>query len=160
MKQVFFKNRFSLVLIALFFQSCHNSVPDQVQYTFLNTFGKAQEVSWTQQSPGLWVARFYEMKFHYKTAYFNSFGALLMVEIPLEDEQVVPELTVLINQEFPKSTCLEIYKRTLPQGECSYLVELEQYGVVFGVVYKEGVIVQVIPSDDERFTSRIEVEND
>lgn len=146
------------ILAAIVLTACNASVSDEILEGFANDYPEALDVDWTKDGE-LWKVTFYQRKFHYKSSRYTSTGTFVDIEFEIGIEQVPPELATNIDNMYPSSDLVAIFKRIGPDTKL-HIFELIRNGELVGVAIDDDGGLQTIASDDERFTYRVLVEND
>ncbi|HCO83011.1 MAG TPA: hypothetical protein DIT95_05710 [Arenibacter sp.] len=148
---------FIMLLVAL--QSCLKKVPKAVEDAFLDRFFGAKDLVWAKTPNNDWSATFYIEKYHYITANFSPTGTFEAMEIEIHDDDIPENIVNKIYSMYPDATIFNVFEKN-SEKSTSFIFEIENKGQLFGIYFNKDGTYQIIPPDDYRFISRINIEND
>ena len=146
------------ILATIVYPSCSSSVSDELLKTFEIDYPEARGVEWTKNRK-FWKVTFYEKEFYYKSLCYRSTGEFISIEYEICLEDVPRTLLTKVAKVYPIDAVTAVFKRIEPDS-FQYIFEIIYQGKMFGLIAYENGDLNTIAGDDERFTSRLIIEND
>ncbi|WP_431160795.1 hypothetical protein [Flagellimonas beolgyonensis] len=137
--------------------SCSQELPESIQNIFSSKFLNSRDVVWHRAPRGHWLVSFYMERFGDMTASYTPDGELEYFELQVQGDDIPLDLLEKAKHAYPEANHFEVFERN---GKMvSYIVELEDHGQHFGIIFFDNGDSSMIPPYDFRFASRTQIDD-